>query len=161
MNCLYCDREIFSKDMCKRHYQQMRKYGYILSKDEERERLNKNTKCSEENCNNRIFAKGLCQKHYMRGYRIKEMKSKKIVPIRNVKYVLIDLERSFNAGGRIYWKSNKQGYTANPAHAGIYSAKQAIETSLNDMDGLTVLLPLDEEFNRLIRDTTKIYTYED
>lgn len=69
MKCLACEREAISKKLCLKHYQQLRKNGFLLDKELERQRLDKPELCTIEGCNDRTYAKELCQKHYMREYR--------------------------------------------------------------------------------------------
>lgn len=160
MNCIACDREVFAKKMCKKHYQQIRSHGKILTKEEERERKNKPEKCSEEGCEELNFSKGYCQKHYMRKYREEKSSSEKSKKENDrIFYLIVDLERSLLSGGRIYWKANRRGYTPDPKHAGIYNQEEAVEIALNDQEGLTALLVLDEQFKKIIYNNT-INAYE-
>ena len=43
----------------------------------------------------------------------------------NMKYVLIDLERTLFYKERVYWRPNKCGYTTNIEEAGLYTRSEA------------------------------------
>jgi len=79
-----------------------------------------------------------------------------------IKFIVIDLERSLAAKVRIYWKAKQRGYTPDITNAGIYRLKIAREIALNDIYGMTVLMPVNEEVIQEINKDRKIVKmYED
>jgi len=78
------------------------------------------------------------------------------------RYVLIDLNRTLSIKAPVYWKSNRSGYTPTITQAGIYRLSEAREISLNDVKGLTVMLPIDEALIKHIEHTREnLVNYED
>lgn len=59
-----CNRPILGNlDYCKRHYEQVRKYGRLTPELEKN--INRAIKfCSIDGCDSAVHAKGLCKKHY-------------------------------------------------------------------------------------------------
>jgi hypothetical protein len=67
-----CNSQILAKGMCSRHYNQMRKNGYILEKDNIK---NKGNTCLAENCDKPAYTKGYCRKHIQQINNLGEVQS--------------------------------------------------------------------------------------
>jgi len=57
-----CDKDAVCKQLCTKHYQQMKLRGSIIQK----EYVYIDGICSIIGCNNKSFSKGLCQNHYLK-----------------------------------------------------------------------------------------------
>ena len=68
-----CDKPVYAKGYCNKHYNQIRVHGK-LRPDLERTRYDDGDRtCSEEGCEGEVIAKGLCMAHYQQYRRAKEM----------------------------------------------------------------------------------------
>ena len=77
------------------------------------------------------------------------------------RYLLLDLPRTIRVKAPIYLK-DKEGYTPTLTQAGIYRLAEARRISLQDIKGLTVMLPIDEALMKHIEVTRDgIRLYED
>lgn len=59
-----CDREVYAKDLCSKHYNQVRLNGRLIPERERRTYSDNETTCEEHGCDRPIIAKGLCMTHY-------------------------------------------------------------------------------------------------
>lgn len=67
-----CERAVYAKGYCNKHYTQIRAYGE-LRPDLERVDYSKVAKeCTEGECHGKVVAKGLCMTHYQQQRRATE-----------------------------------------------------------------------------------------
>jgi hypothetical protein len=63
-----CDREIYAKGHCSRHYQQLLRHGEVLPDRAP-------TECAADGCERRAVTRGWCHGHYLRWSRTGEIKA--------------------------------------------------------------------------------------
>lgn len=59
-----CDRKVYAKGCCNKHYNQLRTYGELRPDLERAEYSSGASECSEYGCHAKVVAKGLCNTHY-------------------------------------------------------------------------------------------------
>lgn len=58
--CKHCEKEVYAKGVCKKHYEQIRRKGFIYETNWAR----RSPACTVEGCENLQKAKGYCDRHY-------------------------------------------------------------------------------------------------
>ena len=72
-----CDKKVYSKELCNRHYNQVRRHGHLTPEVERITYKANERECSEPGCTKEVVAKGLCTTCYKRKQRA-EAKAKQI-----------------------------------------------------------------------------------
>ncbi|MDT7572286.1 MAG: hypothetical protein QOE05_2460 [Actinomycetota bacterium] len=103
-----CDREIYARGHCSRHYKQLLRHGHVVPDRAPRE-------CAADGCERRAVTRGWCHGHYLRWSRTGDIKAD--VPLARPVPTLCsvpDCRRLANSGGRCRSHANRLRATGAP-----------------------------------------------